>query len=105
MVLRFGLRLALALAGVCSESALASQPTSQVSLHFKAKGVVCALCVQSLKKHLLTEPGVRSVEIDLKSRQVTLGVEPGRAPPQERIRTLVEESGFGYDDASEPTGK
>lgn len=98
------LLMTLALAGAPSVG-LTNENSKLLSVEFRAKGVVCALCVQSLKKHFLTEPGVRSVDIDLKARRVTVGVDQARAPTQERLRVLVEESGFGYDDSVEPSGK
>ncbi len=80
--------------------ALSIRADESLTIEFKAKGVVCAMCVQSLRRHLLTEPGVREVRIDIKTRRVTLQVEEGRAPSQERLRQLAEESGFGFEGPS-----
>ncbi len=79
-------------AGVCAAQSL--------TLEFKAKGVVCAMCVQSLRKHLLTEPGVLAVQIDIKTRRVLIEVEEGRSLTQDQLKKLVEESGFGFDGTS-----
>ena len=71
--------------------------TSQITVQFRAKGMVCAMCVQSIRKRFLLEQGVRAVDIDLPSRVVRLQVEDVNRFSDAFLKQVIEDAGFAFD--------
>jgi cation transport ATPase len=78
-------------------SKLESKPT----LVFKVKGIVCAMCVQGIRRRVGTLPQVQSVAIDLKQGRVTVQAREGELLSPENVALEIEKSGYELSDDSE----
>jgi periplasmic mercuric ion binding protein len=56
----------------------------------------CSMCKRTLETALIREPGVRSVTLDVKSKQLTLEYNP-RATTPAKLRTAVTNVGYDAD--------
>ncbi|MCC6341104.1 MAG: heavy-metal-associated domain-containing protein [Bryobacterales bacterium] len=54
----------------------------------------CASCAESLRRKLARDPGVESVNVDLRENVAAFDLKPGNKIRLRRIRDLVEQSGF-----------
>ena len=95
-MVRARVHLFIFLAFLAASSSQAAQHQAVV-VQFRAKGIVCAMCVQGLKKRLLSEEGVQSVDIDLPSRKVRLLVDQPERFTLEFLKKTVEDAGFAFD--------
>jgi len=59
---------------------------------FQVPDATCQHCVKAITGELAKIPGVRSVDVDLERKLVTVTVEG--AVPNEQIRAAIEEAGY-----------
>lgn len=60
----------------------------------KVNGMVCAFCVGSIEKKFSKMDEVKSIDVDLDSKLVTIVYKEGKSLEEERIRKIITESGF-----------
>jgi len=70
-------------------------------LEFKVKGVVCAMCVQSIRKRVETLPEVHGVEIDLQRGTVRVTPLPDKVLDREAVVQEIEKSGYDISEELE----
>lgn len=61
-----------------------------------ATSAKCDMCKRTLETALIREPGVRSVTLDVKAKQLTLAYNP-RATSPAKLRTAVTNVGYDAD--------
>jgi copper chaperone CopZ len=59
---------------------------------YTVTGMTCEHCVRSVTEEVSELPGVRDVQVDLASGQLTVTSEPALGEPA--VRTAVEEAGY-----------
>lgn len=57
-------------------------------------GMVCDMCAQSIKKVLEKEPSVKSVAIDLTSKEVLIAVKPGETLSDDIVKEKIDWAGY-----------
>ncbi len=57
-------------------------------------GLVCDFCAQSVKKVFKKEVAVADVKVDLDAGKVVLMMKPGQTLADDRIKTLIKNSGY-----------
>lgn len=77
-----------------SAPALWAQKADTLVVKTSAK---CGMCKRTLETQLIREPGVQSVSLDVKSKNLTLVYSP-RTTSHERLRTAVTKVGYDADD-------
>lgn len=75
------------------QKAAEAAATSNPSLIFSVQGMTCIGCAWLVEKVLRTQPGVRSVRVDLEAHIVSIEWIPGEFSLQESMRSLRQ---FGY---------
>lgn len=66
----------------------------------KVKGMVCAFCAQGIGKNFENQDEVKTTNVDLDTKEVTIEFKKGKSLPLARIKALVEDAGFSLDTAS-----
>jgi periplasmic mercuric ion binding protein len=77
---------------LCSAPAWAQQTQTLVV----ATSAKCDMCKRTLETALIREPGVSSVTLDVKSKQLTLAYNPRTTTPA-KLRTAVTNVGYDAD--------
>jgi copper chaperone CopZ len=101
---RFWMVCAGLLALACTDGVMGSDgayPGSEGILEFRVKGVVCAMCVQSIRKRLETLSEVQRVEIDLKQGRVRVAPHRAKVLDREVVVREIEKSGYDISEDSE----
>ena len=64
--------------------------------HFQAKvdGMVCAMCVQSIKLRLNKEKEIQTVKIDMNTGLVDITLQPGAELSNKKLSDAFKESGY-----------
>ncbi len=60
----------------------------------KVNGMVCNLCVQSIKNRMMKNKEVKSVEILLDQKQVVVLTHPGQDLATEKIKESISDTGY-----------
>lgn len=60
----------------------------------KVDGMVCNLCVQSIKNRMMKNKEVRNVEILLDQKQVVVTMHPGQDLSVEKIKESISDTGY-----------
>ena len=60
----------------------------------KVDGMVCNLCVQSIKNRMMKNKEVQNVEILLEQKQVVVTMHPGQDLSQEKIKESISDTGY-----------
>lgn len=63
-------------------------------IEVKVKGMVCSFCVQGIEKKFKGETSVDSVKVNLDESLVSIWLKENQALSNERIETLVKDSGY-----------
>lgn len=71
--------------------AFAAQPSR---IRISVKGMVCSFCAQGIKKTLSRREGVKSVDVDLDKKLVTVLMNGEKEFPDSEIRETIVDSGF-----------
>lgn len=58
------------------------------------KGMVCSFCAQGITKNFKEQPEVAGVEVSLEKKYVKLTYKDGQKMSDEKIETLLKESGY-----------
>jgi len=66
------------------------------------KGLACPYCVQNIDKQIAALPGVDSVEIDLPTGKVTVGLTPDEPATEQSLVDAIDDSGFTLDRVEMP---
>lgn len=79
--------------------ALLSVPifASAKEIQVTVKGMVCGFCAQGITKKFNAESAVRKVDVSLKNKLVTLDLKDGQNLTDNRIETLLKESGYNVE--------
>jgi copper chaperone CopZ len=57
-------------------------------------GLVCDFCAASIKKVFRKEAAISDVKVDLDAGKVVLTFKPGQSLADDRIKTLIKQSGY-----------
>jgi len=70
----------------------------------KVNGLVCDFCAQALKKVFKKEEAVASLNVDLDSGEVRIGLKDGQTLSDERVAKLIRKSGYSLVETSREGG-
>jgi copper chaperone CopZ len=71
-----------------------AKPCEKQQVVATVDGMVCDFCAQGLKKVLMKEDSVESVEIDLTTKHVTIELKPGQTLEDAAINKNVDWAGY-----------
>lgn len=71
----------------------AAVPVGQV-IHVSVNGMVCDFCAQSITKVLMKDPAVKSVDISLEKKLVTVELHPGKTLDDKTIAGAIDYAGY-----------
>jgi periplasmic mercuric ion binding protein len=89
--MRKNILLASALAFLLSASAFAE------GVNVKVNGMVCAFCVQGIKKKLEGDPNVESCKVDLDTKVVEVKFKKDKSLTDDEVKRLIKEAGYSVD--------
>ncbi len=58
------------------------------------KGMVCSFCAQGITKKFKEQPEIAAVDVSLEKKYVKLTYKDGQKMSEEKIETLLKESGY-----------
>jgi len=70
----------------------------------KVNGLVCDFCAQALKKVFKKEEAVASLNVDLDSGEVRIGLKAGQNLSNERVAKLIRKSGYSLVETNREGG-
>jgi copper chaperone CopZ len=73
--------------GICS---LAAAGTIKVTI----RGTACDLCASAIKKTFRAQPEVKSVDVDLENRVVTIETKRGQTMDDAKMKKLLADAGY-----------
>ena len=65
------------------------------SISVQVKGMVCAFCAQGIEKKFKARPEISKVSVSLETKIVSLAIKDGKEIPDEQIKKIVTEAGYG----------
>jgi len=68
------------------------------SLTATVNGMVCAFCAQGIEKKLKAMAETQSVQVDLKSRLVSVTAKPGQQLDPAKVRQVIVDAGYEVRD-------
>lgn len=77
-----------------SWSHVLGQPKQTPSIEVHVAGMVCAFCIQGIEKTLLAIKAVRSIDINLKTKIVTVIPKQVGAITDDHIRKAIDDAGY-----------
>jgi copper chaperone CopZ len=60
----------------------------------KIAGMVCAFCAQGISKNFKARPEVKSVDVNLDNKIVTLALNEGKTLPDDPINQIIKDAGY-----------
>ena len=63
-------------------------------IKIQVKGMVCDFCASTMEKEFKQNPNVQSVDIDLKTKIVTLDLKPGKTLSDDEIKDIITNQGL-----------
>lgn len=78
-------------AAVAADTATAKADKTVVAT---VNGLVCDFCAQSIKKTLMKEPGVTSVDVNLTGKTVTVGLKADAKLEEAKLKGVLAEAGY-----------
>ncbi len=82
-----------------TSAALAADKSVVVSV----KGMVCSFCAQGVTKKFKAEPSISNVDVSLEKKIVTLTLKDGQDLTDEKISSLLKDSGFNVEKINRDT--
>ena len=67
---------------------------SAETINATVNGMVCAFCATGIEKTFKAQPEVKSVNVDLEHKRVTIASKDGRTLDDNRIKQLLKNSGY-----------
>jgi mercuric ion binding protein len=67
---------------------------SAETINATVNGMVCAFCATGIEKTFKAQPEVKSVNVDLDHKRVTIASKDGRTLDDNRIKQLLKNSGY-----------
>lgn len=80
--------------GLLSWSNVVAQPIQTPSIEVHVAGMVCAFCIQGIEKTLLALENVQSIDINLKTKVVTVRPKRMDAVTDDHIRKAIDDAGY-----------
>lgn len=75
-------------------SSVLGQTKQQAAIEVHVSGMVCAFCIQGIEKTLLALKDVHSIDIDLKTKIVTVIPKQGGALTNDHIKKAIDDAGY-----------
>ncbi len=60
----------------------------------KVQGMVCSMCAQGIKKKFTALPEVKSIDVSLETKTVTVGMKDKQDIADEKITQIITEAGY-----------
>ncbi|HEY6205477.1 MAG TPA: heavy metal-associated domain-containing protein [Chthoniobacterales bacterium] len=67
---------------------------SAETINATVNGMVCAFCATGIEKTFKAQPEVKSVDVDLEHKRVTIASKEGRTLDDNKIKQLLKNSGY-----------
>jgi mercuric ion binding protein len=61
------------------------------------KGMVCGFCAQGIAKKFGQESAVAKLDVSLDKKRVTIDLKDGQDLPDEKIKSILEDSGYSVE--------
>lgn len=71
-----------------------SAAISAETIRANVNGMVCGFCATGIEKTFKGQPEVKSVNVDLKNKLVTVGTKDGQTIDDARLKKLITNSGY-----------
>ncbi len=69
-------------------------------INVNVKGMVCGFCAQGIEKKLKSDPSVKSVKIDLETKNVNVVMKDESDISNDDLKKILQDSGFNIEDGN-----
>jgi mercuric ion binding protein len=70
------------------------------TVNVKVSGMVCTMCAQGIQKKFSTQDSVKTLNVDMDHKLVTIETKDGQSISDETIKKLITEAGYNVADIS-----
>ena len=83
---------------IATAAILFAAPAFAETIKVQVNGVVCAFCAKGIEKSFKKNDAVKSVKVDLETKQVTLVTKPTKTVDDDTITQTITDAGFDVTD-------